>query len=190
MARGERTVLGGGARLAQRDECADDHADQDVCECATEIGAHTAQIARMLAQPGDRGFAQLFGVGGHLFDQPRRQRLARAVENFRELLHERGHTTDIGTQHRHDAQDDECDQHDHDHSEHSDREHLAPVVRHAPDAKPWREDVHQLVYEQPGEQRRKQMQQQHGDQPDAREAPGGDLVARSRWGDGLIHIDG
>ena len=62
---------------------------------------------------------------------------------------------------RDDAQDDQRDEQDHDHGEHGDRQHLAPLVRHAPDAQPRREDVHQLVDQQSGQQRGQQMQHQH-----------------------------
>ena len=180
----ERTVSCTGARLAQRHEGADDHADQNVCERAPEIGADAAQIARMLAQPADRcvcrsssALAGSFSTshGGSAWREPSRISAS--------CLHQRGQAAHIGAQHGDDAEDDQRDQRTTITVSTVTASTLLQLVAHAPDAQPRRQDVHQLVDQQAGQQRRQQMQLQH--QRAVRARRGSRRRSRSAWRAGI-----
>jgi len=170
----------GPARFAQRDEAADDEADDEVQQHAPGIAAEFPDVHGMRTQPFDQPrtddrsiplrqpgcspqgqeLARVFDDFGHFCEEPGQPAFGPQVED-----HGGGDSTQS-------AEDGQRDQGYH--------QHLGPVVVEASDDESRRQHVHQLHHQQARQQGREQVESQSEQQSDRHHQPGGDLIAGCR----------
>jgi hypothetical protein len=169
---GKRALCRAVDGFAQREHCADDHADQDMRQYPRRLGAREPHFARVLVQPLGERFAQLVGAFGHVFHEPRGQRAARAFDDLRHLVQQPGKAPGVAAQECDHSDDRRGENADDQRGEDADGDELWKAARQAP-LQLGRDHVDELEHEQPREQRRQDMEAQDEEERDSHEDPRG-----------------
>ena len=144
----------------------------------------------MRTQPFDQRALQGVGVFRHIGEQLRRQLRTRILDDLRHLLHEDRQALASAAQEGDEAETcgHQCGDDGRGDQRHG--EHARSIAAEPAHAQPRRQHVDQFVSEQPGEQRRQQVERDYEAERECAQAPADDVGARDRVGGDGSHAMG
>ena len=169
----QQALLAGAARLADADDGADHHADDDVDHADAEEPAGLLQLRGVRAQPVDDHLLQRFGVRWQALADPRGQRGARARDDVGHARQQRRRACALASQERRGGEAGGDQGADNERADQPDAQEPRARRAAADEGDARRDGVHQLVHQQSGEQRADQPEMKAEREADERRRDGG-----------------